>query len=748
MASKKRRRRTRGQGLVATLRDPDKIRVAYIIAGLALVFGGSLSFGGSRCASQKEGPRSQSSGPGDAIASIEDHKITYEDFYRDYDAQVKRQESSSEAVLHPEEWTASIKYSTLRQMIDMEYFDIKAAGAGITVTDEQVEEKVNEYRNSLMPQTESAASKSILQRIADLFTTAKEDRAFEMKLKQYDPTNSLVRLRRIIRQTLTAQQYVTTISKQKETEIMTELSGRCDVIRGEIVGGLPFSDAAKQYSEHTSSGEAGGLMLGVKHDSDKLPKAVIDSAFSLPVGEVSLAVTTNQPDYMGAWLVTVISRKGASGADWESAKEGIRQKLLEEKRKKVEAGELELPAEGNLVVTDEEVIADYEEATIRVLYLKAEDPMQRVSDAVKADEATMKIVIYDPEIRAMHHVVNEQWDLAAADYEEALRTNAARLDVALDNRVEVEMGEARLRYLVANLWATRAFRAEGLWMQNIWAQFQANPEAFGGQFPELPEDLKKQEQGFFAIALKNIDRSLKLEDMAPFAHWQRAQLDIAREQLMARDISDLSLAHEYSSEDFELEQKVVSVLNQMVSLDDRALEKAGGVRPETWTDPVLPEDEMGLTLESLDAPFIALIDKAKEETTETPAASAGQSEGLTGSTADAADIDMSSAGTEPSVAGESPQTSGMAEVLVPEVPIPAPNGPLTQQMRDQLSQLRDTVQKKVDELTARKEQAEQERQAAIDEQTRQLQPTAPPQEGAPSEEGNNLLDQTGEEPAG
>ncbi len=740
MASKKRRRKVRGQGLVATLRDPDKIRIAYIIAGLALVFGGSLSFGGSRCANQREqGPGSQTTGPGDAIATIQDHKITYEDFYRDYDAQLKRQESSSEAVLHPEEWTASVKYSTLRQMIDMEYFDIKAAATGITVTDEQVEEKVNEYRNQLMPQVESAGSKSILQRIADLFTSAKEDKAFEMKLKQYDPTNSLVRLRRIIRQTLTAQQYVTTISKQKETEIMAELSARCDIIRGEIVGGLPFSDAAKQYSEHASSSEAGGLVPMVRHDSKDLPKAVIDSAFSLPVGETSLTITTNQPDYMGAWLVTVLSRTGASGPDWESAKEGIRQKLLEEKRKKVEAGELELPAEGNLVVTDEEVIADYEEATIRVLYLKAEDPMQRVSEAVRADEATMKIVIYDPEIRAMHHVINEKWDLAAADYQEALRTNAAKLDVALDNRVEVEMGEARLRYLAANLWATRAFRVEGKWMQDIWAQFQANPEAFGGTFPELPEDLKRQEQGFFAIALKNIDRSLELEDMAPFAHWQRAQLDIARQQLMARDISDLSLAHEYSSEDFELEQKVVSVLNQMISLDDRALELAGGVRPEAWTDPVLPEDEMGLTLESLDAPFIALIDKAKEETTETPAASAGQSEGLTGSAADGADIDTSSAGTEPSVAGES---SDATEVLVPEVPIPAPNGPLTQQMRDQLSQLRDTVQKKVDELTARKEQAEQERQAAIDEQSRLLQPTAPPQEGAPNEEGNNLLDQT------
>jgi len=757
MPIKRRRRKTRGPGLVATLRDPDKIRVAYMIAGLALVFGGSLGFGAAQCGSPQTARTSRAQiAPTDAIAEIEGRKITYYDYGREYESTRRRVDASGERILMSPDDEAMLKYQVLRQLIDMQYFDLRAKEAGIEVTDAQMEERLDSYRTQLLPPKTPEEDRSLLQRFMESLGSVKEEKAFENKLRELDPTLTLSRLQTRIRQQLLAEQYVAKLTSDKEQEIMDELTTRANEIRDEIVGGREFQSAALEYSDHQDSSGAGGLVPLVKHDSEKLPQAVIDSSFSLPLGEVSLPIPVREPDYRGVWLLTVISRRDASGEAWESTRESLYAQLLEEKRAKVEAGELELPPDGNLTVSDEEVEAAYEEATVRVIYLKAEDSMRRVSEAVRTDEDTLNIAINEPELRATHHMFNKNWDLAAACYFESLQDLAERYgDLTEEDRYAYDMEVGRIRYLIGNLWSMRGRQLEVDWYTPIVQQFQTNPDAFGGQFPELPDEVRTEQQGYFVLALRNVDLAVQLEGTSPFYRLQRSQIDLGRQQMGPRVTGDLEIAHLNSSGDFNVESRVLSTLDLARSLDDTALQEAGGTRPETWTDPVFPEDEMQLKLEDLDAPFIAQIDFARQATRQADLegrhdseASESVDEGQTdesvveteGIDAPVEPIEPAEAGDGENAAPETVATEHKAPDWIPIVPIPEPTGPLTAEQRQHLDNLYAEVKARVDEMTAQKEAVDAERRAMLEEQMSQLQQTAP-EEGAPPEGAENLIDE-------
>ncbi len=763
MASKRSTRRKRGPGLVASLRDPDKIRVAYIVAGLALVFGGSLGFGSARC--NNGGSDRPPGAESEYVAEIEDRQIEWFDYLQKYEQMKARMEMQSESILHPPEWELNVRYSTLRQMLDMEYFDLRASQAGIEITDEQVNETVDEYRNTLVPQITYEEDRSILQRIGDALSSAKEDKAFEYALRtRLGITEG--ELRDTIYQDLLAREYVTRLTTEKTTEIMNELTIEAEGIRTRIVEGEEFADIATSRSDHMESRSAGGLVPMVKHNATNLPQRLIDDSFSMALGEISQPIPIGQSagstseGLNGVWLLTVISRISASGAEWEASREALRQTILEEKRALVDSGELQMPEDGTLTVSEEEIIAAYEEATIRVIYLQAGDPMQRVSDAVRADQAGLRIVIHDPELRAMHHVMNEQWALACADFMDSLQRNADNLDTEAGNEYSISINEARIRYLIGNLWGTRAFQSEAAWMQEIWTTFQANPDSFGGEFPEVPEEIKQEQQGYFVLALMNLDRAIELEPMDPWARSQRAQLHLAREQLSTDLIGDLQFAHDYSSGDYELENtRVLSSLNQAVALDDRLLIENEDVRPETWADPMFPEYVLGLTLEQIDAPFIELIEEARtnlnpnidDEPEVEPVVEADLS-GVEEEAEVAVEESVSEALEAMGIEGEEPPvTQPEIEIELPDyipvVGMAEPYGPYTQELRDQLDELHSLVQAAVDELTAVREAAEAERQAMMDQQIQQLELNLPEEAPEPpSEEASDLL--TGGEEAG
>lgn len=761
MAKKRSRRRARGPGIVSTLRDPKKVRVAYIIAGFALIFGGSLGFGASRCGETSPGQRrAAETRPSDKIATIGDHEITYYEYGREQDKNRRNVDArGDQTVLRPPEFWAEENYGVLRRMIDMEYFDIRSREAGIEISADKIEERYQEYRKALLPPSVNGEDRSLLERISDAFASVKEDKAFSESLKRLDPTLTPGRLRSIIEQELLAQEFIADLQAQMEQEIIGELSNEANILREEIIGGKEIGEAAQERSDHQVSSGIGGLIPMVRHTDTSLPGRIIDSAFSLPIDEVSLPIIVTQPDFRGVWLLKVTSRKEASGDEWLEAREEIGLKLLDERRQQVEQGVIEMPEEGTITVSEEEKINEYEEADIRIIYLKAEDPMKRVTQFVYDDQDTMAVVINDPQLRAIHHSVNQEWELAAVSYYEALERNAGFFDPELDNQYAIDMREANLRYLLAYMWTKRAFSSESEWFQSIWQQFQADPDAFAGEFPSTPENIKEEQQGYYVLALANLDRAIEFEAMQPWSRLGRAQIDLAREHVSTRLIDDLATAHEYSSNDLELVTRVLDSLKQVVALDDSALEDAEDIRPDTWIDPVYPETEMGLTLEEIDAPFFDLIDTietpeipADELTYESPAEpetpvveeeTTGEPEVESGEAVDDTEILPVEIEEEPVEESGEPvvevQDNPDSEVpaWLPIVPVPEAPGPLTQELRDRLEELRDEVQTSVDIINARRQEAEQQRQAIQQQQFEQLELT--PVDEPPSADAENLL---------
>jgi hypothetical protein len=212
-------------------------------------------------------------------------------------------------------------------------------------------------------------------------------------------------------------------------------------------------------------------------------------------------------------------------------------------------------------------------------------------------------------------------------------------------------------------------------------------------------------------------------------------------------------------------QSILGLINQAISMDDKALEAAGGTRPQTIVDPVFPETQAGITLEQLDAPFIALIDTANAQEPMTTPESIAQTDNNPTDEVEVIDADLSASETEtvvqesisldesinPDTGTQPPVGLGSETAILPDVllqvPIMEPSGPYTQGIRDTLDELAQVVQQEVDQLNAEKQAAEAERQSQLDEMQRQMdsEPSQPAPEPAPSEEANNLLDEGGGE---
>jgi hypothetical protein len=396
--------------------------------------------------------------------------------------------------------------------------------------------------------------------------------------------------------------------------------------------------------------------------------------------------------------------------------------------------------------------------------------MGRVQKFVLDDEATMNIIINDPSLRAMEFEIQQEWEPASLSYYDALKVNAAKFNAEQDNQYAVDMEEGNIRYLLGYLWMSRAFSAESEWLQGLYQLYQQNPDAFGGAFPETPESIKADQQGYFALALANFNRAIEIEDMGPWSHVARAQIDLRRELVSMRLIQDIETAYEFSSKDLQLEQRIASMLQQLISADDKALIKSGNVRPEVWEDPVLPEDELGITLASIDAPFYALLGTTDFISLQAPkaalpseneassSASSGEIEPAISADGSAAETESATneadalstetvegsnlgdtEGTPPVIAGAEVDTEPEIPGWLPIVGIPEPTGPLTQELRDRVQNLFDEVQASVDELTAIQQAAQQQQQALQQQQFDQL-PVNPSEEGAPpSESSDNLL---------
>ena len=96
-----------------------------------------------------------------------------------------------------------------------------------------------------------------------------------------------------------------------------------------ITGGMPFSDAAKQYSEDPSA-TSGGQIEGELH-KEYLAPPLADTAFTLEIGTASQVL-----EYMdGYYILQVRARTEEQAQSYEQSVEAIKSHLNEQQHEKL-----------------------------------------------------------------------------------------------------------------------------------------------------------------------------------------------------------------------------------------------------------------------------------------------------------------------------------------------------------------------------------------------------------------------------
>jgi peptidyl-prolyl cis-trans isomerase C len=114
--------------------------------------------------------------------------------------------------------------------------------------------------------------------------------------------------------------------------ILVDNEAEAKKIIAELKGGADFAALAKQYSKDPSGAQQGGD-LGFFKKSEMVPEFA-DAAFALQPGQVSQTPVHSQ---FGWHVIQVIERRKAEPQSFESAREELRQKMIQEGVQKVVA---------------------------------------------------------------------------------------------------------------------------------------------------------------------------------------------------------------------------------------------------------------------------------------------------------------------------------------------------------------------------------------------------------------------------
>ena len=301
----------------------DKMKLIIYIVIIAFVGGGTLvylNYGNTGGANQSQ-VNAQSDRP---IATVNGDEISNQAFQ----SQVNRTLSQMRGRVQDSQ-VLSLKKRVLDQLIDRQLIEqeMKERGLMEQVSDKKIEERLDKI-------------------VQDSKFNSKEE--LEQRLKQAG--RSLDGIRSQLKKSLAMQKLFDEVLKDIEitdkevAENYEEVSASHILIRTknksdqkakqkaeealeEIEAGTEFSKVAKEYSEGPSA-KKGGKLGSFGHG--KMVKAFEDEAFNLEEGEISDPIKTK----FGYHVIKVTDKKEAEGEEFENQKSKIKNKLLNEKKKK------------------------------------------------------------------------------------------------------------------------------------------------------------------------------------------------------------------------------------------------------------------------------------------------------------------------------------------------------------------------------------------------------------------------------
>lgn len=328
------------------------------------------------------------------------------------------------------EQLVGLRISAIMEVIDNYILGLEATKAGITVSDRELLDAIEQEMNSLVgppPAENKEKDKNIS--LKDFFSAIKmkrdprKDAFLRYIVAQY---GSYETYRDFKRQQVLADRMRARITDQVKPRIESEAKKMAQEWLESLKSGKSFTELVKSLQGNanvSATPETGRTGL-----RGELPQDLADLAFTTPLNEWRLAETTS-----GVYVYQILSRREAAGPDYERERPALEQQILNEKKA---AQSEDSPFSTTPSVDELEIKRRYEKATIRYLLYRI-DVNPAVTEEVAKLREKHKVQILDPYALYNEAMEEKKWDEALA---------------ALEKIPPAESDPARIAYLKAVVW--------------------------------------------------------------------------------------------------------------------------------------------------------------------------------------------------------------------------------------------------------------------------------------------------------
>ncbi len=299
------------------------IRIITVFAALALGVAAAGCGGGDEDESQTADV------PADAIAVVGDREIPKSEYDRllsQAQATYEAREQEFPAAGTPE--FAQLRNALVRSLVEQAQFEIAAEELDITVTDEELDERLDELKQQFFEGDEAAYAEELEKQglteeqvLKDLRTRMLSEKIFEKITSEVEVTDEDIQAYYEENEAQFEQP-----ASREVRHILVKTKAKADQIHRQLENGADFAKLAKEFSEDPASAKEGGDFTAQKGAT----VAPFDEvAFELETGELSEPVKTQFGWHVIEAVDDVVEASAQELADVE---EQISTTLVEEKK--------------------------------------------------------------------------------------------------------------------------------------------------------------------------------------------------------------------------------------------------------------------------------------------------------------------------------------------------------------------------------------------------------------------------------
>jgi peptidyl-prolyl cis-trans isomerase D len=316
--------------------------------------------------------------------------------------------------------------------------------------------------------------------------------------------------------TVEARHILINVDQDADDEIVAEAKKRIEDVLKLARAGQDFAELAKQHSEGPSK-DKGGYLGEFQRDS--MVKPFADKAFSMAAGEISEPVRTQ----FGWHLIKVEKVNEASTTAFETAREGIQKKLLNEQAKILAQEDAEVAYDAVYEGDDLDMIATQRNFSIQETGHFSQSkpdksikngsqfatvafnlPDNEISDIQDFGDGYYLIEVVDkipseiPEFESVKGRVRKDW--VKQEQDEMARADANSLLADLKGGIAIE--EAVKKYGLESK-QTTFFRRDAA-VPDIGSEPEINQVAFKlSEANKFPDEAIGSQKGYYAISLRD-----------------------------------------------------------------------------------------------------------------------------------------------------------------------------------------------------------------------------------------------------